>query len=847
MIGRTVSHYKIMEELGRGGMGVVYKAQDTKPDRLVALKFLPPDMTRDPVVKERFIQEAQAASSLQHDNICTIYEINETEDGQMFIAIAYYDGETLKEKISARQLTIGEAIDIAAQIGRGLAKAHERGIVHRDIKPANIMMTSEGEVKIMDFGLAKLKGQTKLTKTGSTLGTAPYMSPEQTRGEKVDHRTDIWSLGVVLYEMITGIAPFKGDYEQAVAYSILNEEPEPPTSLRSGVPMDLERITKKSLAKKPAERYQHVDELLVDLNKVKTERAPSLPKRKSRRAVYAIIGAVILALLFGTLWMFLQNRADLAQKRKSIAVLPFHPITKSEEDQSFAEGIHDDILTQLSKISDLRVIARTSVIRYKETQKSIKEIAHELGVGTVLEGSTRRSGNTIRITAQLIASDTEEHLWSDSYDRPYSDIFALQSDVAQKIAVALQARLSQDELRSIQTQPTKNLEAYEYYKKGVFFWNVAYTGEGNIKAAEILEKACQLDTTFALAYAWQSICYSDVCHWMRRNNNIDYGLQSEKALTKAELLAPDMPEVHMARANYFSTVKQDNDAALREIEIANKKRPNDTYIMFFMSQVLRQKGDFQHSLALNEKMYQLDPKGTVTPFIASNNSFSMGQYSDAVHWADIMIANDPDGGQGYVNKIRYTLLGFGDIDRAEAILKEANKLVTREKILLLPPAYLVYLYKRDYTRALATLIGSNAPESYFERAMLLKFLNRVDEAKANFDSARIAFSDKLSATPNDGSARLFLATAYAGLGETTRALQEMIRVDSLAQRGEGLTIAYLYLLIGDNDSALRHLEKCITDPREATVFQLRLNPFLDPLRGDPRFEKVIEKADNRYK
>ncbi|MFX0200162.1 MAG: serine/threonine protein kinase [Candidatus Hodarchaeota archaeon] len=268
MIGQVISHYWILEKLGEGGMGVVYKAEDMKLKRTVALKFLPPELTRDPEAKERFIQEAQAASALQHNNICMIHDIDETTDGQLFIVMDCYEGETLKKKIASAQLSVDSIIDIAIQIAQGMAKAHERGIIHRDIKPANVMTTRDVVAKILDFGLAKLAGQVGLTKAGMTVGTVAYMSPEQAQGEVVDHRTDIWSLGVVLYEMLTGQLPFKGEYEQAVIYSILNEDPQPLTAFfRSIVPMELERLVSKTLAKHPDERYQHADELLADLKR----------------------------------------------------------------------------------------------------------------------------------------------------------------------------------------------------------------------------------------------------------------------------------------------------------------------------------------------------------------------------------------------------------------------------------------------------------------------------------------------------------------------------------------------------------------------------------------------------
>ena len=310
MIGQSISHYEIIEKLGGGGMGVVYKAKDTKLDRYVALKFLLPHVSADDEEKQRFIHEAKAASKLDHNNICTVYEVDETDDGQMFIAMAHYEGETLKKRIEKRPLKLDEALDIAIQVAEGLTKAHSKEIVHRDIKPANIFLTSDGVVKILDFGLAKLAGQTKLTKEGTTLGTVAYMSPEQTRGEDVDHRTDIWSLGTIIYEMVTGQIPFKGDYEQSIMFSITNDTPEPMTGLRTGVPMELERIVDKTLKKNPDERYQNISDMLVDLKAIKehtgstmkigpTEAKEVPEKKKSLRRLIIPLAAGLVLILAG--------------------------------------------------------------------------------------------------------------------------------------------------------------------------------------------------------------------------------------------------------------------------------------------------------------------------------------------------------------------------------------------------------------------------------------------------------------------------------------------------------------------------------------------------------------------
>ncbi|OVE79255.1 hypothetical protein BVY01_02990 [bacterium I07] len=326
MIGQVISHFKILEKLGEGGMGVVYKAHDTKLNRTVALKFLPPELTRDPEAKERFIHEARAASALRHNNICTIHEVDETDEGQIFICMDLYEGQTLKEKIKVRPLKLEEAIDISIQISKGLTEAHQAGIIHRDIKPANIVITKKNEVKILDFGLAKLTGQTKLTKVGSTLGTAAYMSPEQLKGNPVDHRTDIWALGVMMYEILTGQLPFKGDYEQAITYAILNEEPEPITALRTGIPVALEGIVMKAMAKDPKQRYQHVDEVPVDLVNVESQIAGRtkqftnrlLTKKEKSKAIFTRVlpWAVTVSMTIIALFMYFRSVTNKTQVTK---------------------------------------------------------------------------------------------------------------------------------------------------------------------------------------------------------------------------------------------------------------------------------------------------------------------------------------------------------------------------------------------------------------------------------------------------------------------------------------------------------------------------------------------------
>ena len=461
MIGKTISHYQILEKLGGGGMGVVYKARDLKLDRLVALKFLSPHFNMDEEGKQRFIQEAKAASALDHPNICNIHEINETDDGQLFIAMAYYEGETLKDKIKdyhevAAMRKIKETVNIAIQIAQGLSIAHQKGIVHRDIKPANIMISDDGMVKILDFGIAKLAGTTRVTMEGTTKGTVSYMSPEQLRGKEVDQRADIWSLGVLMYEMLSGEQPFKGDIDQAVIFSILNEEPESISKLQAGISSELELIIEKTLSKNPAARYQKIEEVQYDLKeliegyKVSGSRLiPRILVRLWRRHALLLTTIFLLLILIVIASFLIPLSRQPKDMSKSIAVLPFKNLDPDPANEYFCDGITEDIITLLANIKNLKVTSHTSVIPYKNTAMNLKHIAEQLNVETILEGSVRRAGEQIRVVAQLVDASKDEHIWAETYNRELKDVFEIQSEVAEKIARALQVKISAEEKKLI--------------------------------------------------------------------------------------------------------------------------------------------------------------------------------------------------------------------------------------------------------------------------------------------------------------------------------------------------------------------------------------------------------------
>jgi non-specific serine/threonine protein kinase len=579
MIGKTISHYRILEKLGEGGMGVVYKAEDLALGRTVALKFLPAELTRDPAARERFINEARTASALDHPNICTIHEVGQTDEGITFIAMAYYEGENLKDKIESRPLKIDEALDIALQLSQGLAKAHSQGIVHRDIKPANIVITKDNIAKILDFGLAKLRG-TRLTRTGATLGTARYMSPEQASGREVDSRSDIWSLGVIIYEMLTGTHAFPGDYEQATLYAIINTDPEPVTALRSGIPLELERIVNKCLQKNPEERYQTAADLIADLLCLQrairdgTRAASSPPAahiKPGRRWWVWAVPLVILALAAVAVIVRLPSR-EAAPPRDSVAVLPFVDMSPQEDQGYFCDGMTEAIISRLSNIRQLSVPARTSVFVFRGKDRDIREIGKKLNVRTVLEGSVQKSGNKLRITVQLINAADGYHIWSEAYDRDLQDVFVIQDEISSAIANALKVKITSDEKRRLSETPIDNVAAYECYLKA--YDKIWQFNESSLDSAEkYLLDGVAIVGDNPLLYSALALVY-----WQYVNIGVaqeDYITRAQEYAEKALALDPNFSTAHEVLGTIYKDFLGDTPEAVSHYKKALAANPSE--------------------------------------------------------------------------------------------------------------------------------------------------------------------------------------------------------------------------------------------------------------------------------
>ena len=580
MIGKTISHYKILEKLGEGGMGVVYKAEDTKLKRTVALKFLPPDSTRDAEARERFAREAQAAAALSHAGICTIYEIAEA-DGGVFIAMECIEGRSLRTELRSGPLSLDRALHIAIQVADALQAAHDRGVVHRDIKPANIMITPTDRAKITDFGLARLSGSTLLTEAGTVLGTVAYMSPEQARGRTVDHRTDIWSLGVALHEMVTGRRPFDGDHPQAIIHSILNEAPPPMPS----APPVLVQIVEGALARSPEARYQKAAELAADLRGFRQD-----PQ---------------------SLTLTLQRRPSEAPP--SIAVMPFVNMSADPEQEYFCDGIAEEIINALTQIDGLRVIARTSAFAFKGKSEDIREIGRKLGVANLLEGSVRKSGNKLRITAQLINVADGYHVWSEKFDRDMEDIFAIQDEISLAIVDNLKITLLKKEEEALLKRYTEDLEAYNLYLKGIYFLRM-YTAEGFQEAIKYFELTLQRDPSYALAYYGLAEVFYAISYWANVPPNEAYPKAREYS-KKAIEIDKDIGEAHAALGLVYTFYDWNWEEAERELTKALELNPSSAIIHMSYSWFLSLTEKHEEAIFEAKRAQELDP---LSPLIISH-------------------------------------------------------------------------------------------------------------------------------------------------------------------------------------------------------------------------------------
>jgi serine/threonine protein kinase/Flp pilus assembly protein TadD len=571
MIGETISHYTIHEKLGEGGMGVVYKARDLKLDRFVAIKFLPGHLSASAENKARFLQEAKAAAALNHPNILGVYEIDEA-NGAMFFAMEYVEGMTLKQHImnlkSGKGIPVMQALQWTAQIAEGLKAAHEKSIVHRDIKPENVMLTSDGKMKIMDFGIAKLRSSSGLTKTGTSMGTISYMSPEQAQGEAADQRSDIWSLGVVLYEMLTADLPFKSEHEAGLLYLIVNEDPPVPSLMDRKIPHQIDTLTKKMLAKDRSQRFQTMDEVLQAL-------------QETRRSIETV---------------------PAQAPTKAIAVLPFGNISPDKESDYFSDGLTEELIINLSRLKDIRVVPRTTTMLYKGTTKEVKAIGRELGTRYILAGSVRKFQDNLRIAVELVDIEADAQLWAETYKGKLEDVFDIQEQVSKQIVDALMVKLTPSEKVVLTKRSTENAEAFDYHLRAR---NALYRMTKNDinSALHLFQRAIELDGRYASAYAGMGESYA----WLyfqfdRKDTYLDKALE---ASLKALMYDPTLSEAYTSLGlAHFG--KKAYDEALTSGKKAIELDPNNFIAYWTLGRIYHAIDRDRDAVEMHKKSQQLN-------------------------------------------------------------------------------------------------------------------------------------------------------------------------------------------------------------------------------------------------
>ena len=852
---------------------MVYKAQDTKLNRTVALKFLPVYVGVTEEEKIRFINEAQSASSLDHPNICTIHAIEESDDGRLFIVMAYYDGKPLNKVIEERPLPLPLLLNYAIQIASGLGKAHEKEITHRDLKPANILITGEDKVKIIDFGLAKAAGQAMITKTGTTLGTYPYMSPEQAQGERADYRSDIWSLGVLIYEMVTGQRPFKSEYESALVYSILNEDPEPVTAMRSGVPMELERIISKCLEKEPENRYQRADDLLVDLRRVLNELSESTTKPASAQKVTLntsvksesffaripstknlVASTVAVLIIIAGIFYFTSNRSDVFDLTRSIAVLPLENLSLDPDDAFFAAGIHEDIIIQLSQIGSMQVIARSSVMNYQPGQRNIQNISSDLGVQSILEGSVRRVADRVRVSVTLTDALTNRTLWANTFDRDLTDIFTIQSEIALEIARALDARLTVTEELQMGLQPTENAHAYELYMRARDYFNQPGAQENNFRMTEsLLIRSIEHDTGFAHAYALLSRVYTSL-YWFNYESNREILEKSLMNAEKALELQPNLADSYMALGYYHYQGHRNYSDALENFNIALEFQPNNADIISSIGFVERRLGNFEESIVMVDKAISLDPRNLNLMFNNAQSKMLTRRHEAAeqdylrvlefapnlsvikvlitlnrILWkADIdavkhFFADNPDLREDVTGDWMRLQMLIGDFEGILQTLEDVPRELYEGQLFLYTPSFL---------RAVAIdLSGDKSGARTYYLNALDEYLNMDDEYS------------------NDPRYRMALGRIYAGLDQVDEAvyhgkaavkiIEEM--VDALEAPTYNNELAIIYAAIEQADEAVAIIRELLSQPGYMTYARLSIEPAWNPIRNTPQFQALLNE------
>lgn len=869
--GETIGRYRIMERLGRGGMSVVYRAWDWGLEREVALKFLPALLGSDQTLRERFLVEAQIAAGIVHPNICTIHEIGETEDGRLFIAMPLYDGETVRARIESGPLSEEEMLRLALQAAKGLATAHASGVVHRDVKPDNLMIARDGTLKILDFGIAMLEGAAN--PAGQTPGTACYMSPEQLKGDPVDARTDLWSLGVVLYEMLAGHRPIGGATPEAVRRSIMEEEIVPLDRVCPDISPGTAALVRALLERDPSRRLASAVELQQQLRRrLRQLDPPHVLQRPSRRLILGV--PIVVALLMSVAIGHWRDRPSTPEsvrsrpRRGSIAVLPFNDFTGDAGSRQLATGLHAVLVAQLQAVPGLTPVSISSLREYESDPVSIAGIARDLDVGSVLVGSLHRDGDRVLFTARLLDGTEGEQLWAERYQRELTSegLFTIQADIGERIARALSLDRPPGQTLSAAVPPTQNRDAYEFYVRGKALLTDPLSAPGASADAEwMFRQAVRLDSTFALAWAalaeWHSAAATGVnaASWAVHRIPTLPGagrMTADVALGKAVTWGPDLPETLKARGWYAFNVERDREGALAFFEEALQARPTDPDVVAAIGQIQISQHRWEEGLTNLERALRLD-KGSFWRAVVLGLMYTRARrYDDAEQVFDDALSVAPTFAEGHIGKAIARLLRDGDVDGATQVLEAAGNAADRGELILRfaqPGARYPFIrILDDYfltalsDSAVASHVRSRCLGCYLHlRAQLAEWAGNVETARIYYDSA---FRTVVPGGEPDRRSYGYAARFAAGLGRYREAARyaDSAVVNSPTLVSEALSgysnlsgRAEVYVRLGRFEEAVAALEQLLSHPGLLSTKVLELDPLWNPLRERRDFQKLL--------
>ena len=867
--------YELLEEIGRGGQGVVYRAHQKSLNRTVALKVIGLGYWATEAHLKRFRREAEAAASLDHSGIVPIYEVGERE-GSCYFSMKFVEGGQLDEAARRAPISIRQASELIAKVARTVHYAHKHGILHRDIKPGNILLDAKGEPLLTDFGLARLvETESTVTRTMDVLGTPSYMAPEQAVGNNaaVSSATDIYGLGAVLYQLLTGHAPFAGGTTYETIKLLLDTEPRPPRLLNRKIDRDLSTICLKCLEKDPKRRYSSALALAEDLEHwlkhepIRAHRTGIFTRGRKwarRNPSTAALITLLVALAVG-LGVSVWKRVSAAPMSKSVAVLPFENLSHDPDTAYFADGIQEEVLTRLASIADLRVISRTSTLQYQSKPRNLGEIAKQLGVANILEGSVQKAADQVRVNVQLVNARTDSHLWAETYDRKLTDIFDVESEIAKRIAESLQAKLTGREEQALAAKPTNNPEAYDAYLRGLAYsLKGGYTPSNALSAQKYLREAVRLDPEFALA--WALLSNVDAVGYLTTTLQPTVALREEarQAAENALNLRPNLGEAVLAKGYYHYFCLKDYDTAMRYFEQARQFLPNSSQIPESLAYVARRRGEWERSESYFNEAERLAPRDANLLAQHAISYVSLRRFPEALRKFDEVLNITPDDVDTLATKAAIAQ-AQGDLPRAAALLAPLRPAADLNQALE-TQVYQAILERRHSPAIprLKEILANPDPALGYFNGELRFWLGWAQEVSGDHAAARETWRQArgeletfLKEQPENGRLIGDLALTNAGLGDkgTALALAERamaaIPIEKDANYGPFPLeiLARVAAQVGEPDRAIAGLKKLLSIPYNGALGEnvpltpalLRLDPMFDPLRNDPRFQKLCEE------